>query len=61
MRGYLVTELRPIMGFLNGNNFGGGCGGNGEFIERWPLAGTSPSYEGEVSLLRVVCQEQRSH
>ena len=24
---------------LNGDNFGGGCGGNGEYIERWPLAG----------------------
>ena len=41
-------------GFLNGNNFGGGCGGNGEFIERWPLAGTSPSYK-EANFTAASC------
>ena len=41
-------------GYLNGNNYGGSCGGNGEFIERWPLAGTSPSYE-EVNFTSASC------
>lgn len=33
---------------LNGDNFGGGCSGNGEFIQRWPLAGTNADYEESI-------------
>jgi hypothetical protein len=40
---------------LNGDNFGGGCGGNGEYIERWPLAGTNAIYE-EVDITSASCQ-----
>lgn len=40
---------------LNGDNFGGGCGGNGEFIERWPLAGNSATYE-DVDITSASCQ-----
>ena len=40
---------------LNGNNFGGGCGGNGEYIERWPIAGNNADYE-EVEITTASCQ-----
>lgn len=40
--GFSGNGIASWNGILNGDNFGGGCEGNGEFIERWPLASTYP-------------------
>jgi hypothetical protein len=49
------TTFATNPNILNGNNFGGGCGGNGEYIERWPIAGNNADYE-EVEITTASCQ-----